>query len=404
MTQNLTESYQPAPFSFKITGLLLIFLLTFFSSRAIELSDSARVSLLTVSPGEELYSAFGHTGIRVTDYKNQFDVVFNYGTFDFDQPGFYTNFLKGKMRYMISTDRFEDFMNEYEHEKRSVAEQELNLSTTDKQKVFSFLYTNALPENREYYYDFFWDNCATRPRDVFEKTLGSQLKYPPENAGFEKNKTMHDMLRVYVHDRPWVDYGFDLILGLPCEKIATPRDQTFLPDYLAKYIGCATVNGQPFVTKREFLLLYPLKSISPPFLPIYLSMAFVFIFLAVWYVERKTGKHYYGADFVLFLIAGIFGTLFLCMWLFTVHFSVPKNLNMLWLIPSHIVIAFLLLKKSKPGWLKYYFAATYVIMILIFMAWKWLPQPLNPAVAPLIFLLAFRSATIVIDLHKHPKG
>lgn len=388
----------------KITATLFVFLLSLLNCQAVELSDSSRVSLLTVSPGEELYSAFGHTGIRVTDYKNQFDVVFNYGTFDFDQPGFYTNFLKGKMRYMISTDRFEDFISEYKYEKRSVAEQELNLEPGEKQKVFQFLYTNALPENREYFYDFFWDNCATRPRDVFEKTLGNKLQYHTENAGFVQNKTMHDMLRVYVHDRPWVDYGFDLILGLPCEKIASPRDQTFLPEYLAKYVGSATIYGQPFVTSRKFLLLYPLKSISPPFLPIHLSFAFVIVFMGIWYAERKTGRHYYTPDFVLFLLTGILGTLFLCMWLFTSHYSVPENMNMLWLIPSNLVIAFVLLKKNKPVWLKYYFAATYIIMILLFIAWKWLPQPFNPAVAPLIFILAFRSATIVVDIHKRNKS
>lgn len=153
-----------------------------------DLSDSSRITLLTVAPGDELYSAFGHTGIRITDYKNNFDVVFNYGTFDFEQHGFYTNFIKGKMRYMISTDRFEDFMAEYAYTKRSVTEQELNLTAEDKQKVFAFLYTNALPENREYYYDFFWDNCATRPRDVFEKVLGNRLQYHTEHAGFQQKK------------------------------------------------------------------------------------------------------------------------------------------------------------------------------------------------------------------------
>ena len=116
-----------------------LFLVSYVSLFAIQLSDSARISLLTVSPGNELYSAFGHTGIRVTDFKNEFDVVFNYGTFDFAQPGFYTNFIKGKMRYMISTDRFQDFMSEYIYEKRSVAELKLNLTPEDKQKVFAFL-------------------------------------------------------------------------------------------------------------------------------------------------------------------------------------------------------------------------------------------------------------------------
>ena len=374
-------------------------LLSCVSANAVQLSDSTRISLLTVSPGDELYSAFGHTGIRVTDFKNDFDVVFNYGTFDFDQPGFYTNFIKGKMRYMISTDRFEDFMREYVEDKRSVAEQELNLTADDQQKIFAFLYNNALPENREYYYDFFWDNCSTRPRDVFEKTLGNRLQYHTDSAGFEKSKTMHDMLRVYVGDRPWVDYGFDLILGLPCEVIATPRDQTFLPDYLAKYLDCATVDGKPFVIKEEFLLHFPLAKIATGFLPIHLSLLLVFIAFIIWVIERKTKTHYYAFDFILFLVAGLLGTLFLSLWLFSSHYSVPKNLNMLWLIPTHTIIAFVLLKKQKPNWLKFYFIATYILMILLFIGWQWLPQHFNVAVMPFIFLLAFRSALITVNMH-----
>lgn len=379
--------------------LFITYCLLPITASARELSDSARITLLTVAPGDELYSAFGHTGIRVTDYKNDFDVVFNYGTFDFDQPGFYTNFVKGKMRYMISTDRFDDFMSEYVHDKRSVEEQELNLTPADKQKIFAFLYNNALAENREYYYDFFWDNCATRPRDVFEKVLGKRLVYHTDSAGFEENKTMHDMLRVYVGSRAWVDYGFDLILGMPCEVIARPRDQTFLPDYLAKYVQCATVDGQPFVVQAHYLLHFPLPKIENGFLPIHLSLLLVFIAFVVWFVERKSKTHFYIFDFILFLVFGLFGVLWLCLWLFTAHYSVPQNLNMLWMIPTHAIVVFFLLKKNKPVWLKYYFTATYILMILLFIAWQWIPQHYNVAVMPLIFLLSFRSALLVAHMH-----
>ena len=380
--------------------LLLAFNLCPFYSGARELSDSSRISLLTVAPGEELYSAFGHTGIRIIDHKNDWDVVFNYGTFDFEQPGFYSNFVKGKMRYMISTDRFEDFMREYVYEKRQVTEQALNLTTEDKQKIFAFLYNNAKPENREYFYDFFWDNCATRPRDVFEKTLGKRLKYHTDNAGFEQNKTMHDMLRVYVHDRPWVDYGFDLILGLPCEVQATPRDQTFLPDYLAKYEQSATVDGHPLVSKTEVLLQFPPASTGGGFKPMYLSILLLCIGIALWWIERTNKTHYYAFDFTLFLLTGLLGVLFLSLWLFSSHYSVPKNLNLLWLIPTHSVIAFLLLRKRKPVWLQYYFGATCAIVILLQICWNWLPQHYNVAVFPLLVLLAFRSALIVNDIKK----
>jgi hypothetical protein len=362
------------------------------------LSDSSRISVLTASPGEELYSAFGHTGIRITDFKNNFDVVFNYGTFDFEQPGFYTNFVKGKMRYMLWVDRFEDFMKEYIDDKRSISDQELNLTLADKQNIFAFLNNNALPENREYFYDFFWDNCATRPRDVFEKILGNRLQYHTNSVGFEKNKTMHDMLRHCVGNRAWVDYGFDLILGIPCEVIASPRDQTFLPEYLAKYIDCAKVDGNPFVLKKELLLQFPLPTIETGFQPIHLNLILVLLFFVVWVIERKRNKHFYLFDFFLFFVMGLVGTFFLFLWIFTSHYSVPENLNLFWLIPSHAVVAFLLLRKKKPEWLRFYFIGTSILMILLAIFWKWLPQYYNIAVMPLLFLLFFRSFLVASHL------
>jgi len=386
----------------KRIALIFILLYGFINrSGAIQLSDSSKISLLTCAPGNELYSAFGHNGIRVIDYKENFDVVFNYGTFDDQQPGFYVNFVKGQMIYSITYDNFPDFMQEYVEEKRSVVEQELRLTTDDKKKIFATLYTNALPQNRNYPYDFFWDNCATRPRDVFEKVLGSRLEYKTDSTcGFAQHKTMHDMLRRYVHNRPWVDFGFDLILGLPCEVPATPRNQTFLPDYLAKLFGCATVDGQPFVTKTNNLLQYNLPAIDVPLKPLYVTTALMVAIFFVIFMEWRRRTYYYKLDFFIFLIAGLFGLLFVCLWIFTTHYSVPKNMNMLWLIPTHGIVAWLLLKKEKPSWLKYYFLATYILMMGLLLGWKYNPQPANIAFAPLIILLAARSITIFTHQQK----
>jgi Domain of unknown function (DUF4105) len=298
------------------------------------------------------------------------------------------------MIYCISYDTYQDFMREYVEEKRSVTEQELRLTTDDRQKVFALLYENSLPQNRNYQYDFFWDNCATRPRDLFEKVLGSRLVYHLDNAGFEQNKTMHDMLRLYVHNRPWVDAGFDLILGLPCEVPATPRAQTFLPDYLAKLFACATVDGQPFVLKTTPVLQYPLPVFNPPVRPVHITIALLILGLVVALVERIRKTHYYYFDFIIFLVFGLFGMLFLCLWIFTTHYSVPKNLNMLWMLPTHVIIAFLLLFRKKPLWLRYYFLATYILMLILLIGWNWNPQPCNYAFAPLIMLLAMRAFTI----------
>lgn len=313
----------------KKVALLLIISFLILSCQniyALTLSDSSRISLLTCAPGEDLYSAFGHTGIRVTDYKQQFDIVFNYGTFDFNQPNFYLNFVRGKMLYMLSVENFRDFMEEYVEENRSVTEQELNLSPEDRKKVFDFLYTNSLPENCQYYYDFFWDNCATRPRDVFEKVLSNRLQYHTDTAGFQKDATLHDMLRIYTqYKRPWVDFGFNLALGLNCEKMTTPRIQTFLPDYLAKYEACASIDGKPFVIETRKLIDAPPVKTGTVITPFDASILFFFFIGGfVMLRESRIKKHNYIFDFTIFFIAGLAGCALLSLWLFTVHYSTPK--------------------------------------------------------------------------------
>lgn len=363
-----------------------------------QLSDSASISLLTVSPGEELYSAFGHTGIRVTDHKKGFDVVFNYGTFDFEQEGFYINFCMGKMLYMMTIDRFEDFVTVYrDYEERRVVEQQLNLSTADKQEIFKYLDWNAQPENREYRYDFFWDNCSTRPRDVFEKQLGKRLVC--DYTGFDTTKTMRETLKPYVANMPWVDFGFDLILGLPCEITATPRYQTFLPDKLEKAFDQTTVDGQPFVTGKNIIVDIPFN--PAPFTgitPLMVMFGVLMLALILGIIERLRNLHFWWFDFLVFFIFGLQGSIFLFLGLFSEHYSVPKNLNCLWLIPTHLIVAFFLFKKQKPKWMLYYFGATMILMVLLLITWPFNPQPYHLAVLPLILLAANRAMRIVLRI------
>lgn len=378
--------------------LPFLFTLLFGTAQSMGLSDSARISLLTVSPGEELYSAFGHTGIRVTDYKQGFDVVFNYGTFDFNQEGFYINFCMGKMLYMMTIDRYSDFVMMYrDYEHRGVTEQELNLSTTDKQAIFKYLDWNAQPENREYRYDFFWDNCATRPRDVFEKQLGKRMQY--NYAGFDTSKTMRETLKPYVANMPWVDFGFDLILGMPCEIIATPRYQTFLPDKLEKAFDKASVDGQPLVTKKNVIVDTPFN--PKPFegaTPTLVMFGILMFALLLGLIERWKNTHFWWFDFIVFFIFGLQGTIFLLLGIFSEHYSVPWNLNCLWLLPTHLIVSFLLFKKQKPKWMMFYFCATAILMLILLVMKPWHPQPYGMAVLALILLAANRAISIFVRM------
>jgi hypothetical protein len=379
---------------------LLCFLPNIFAEEIPILSDSSAISILTCSPGDELYSAFGHTAVRVKDDSTGMDVVFNYGVFSFSQPGFYKNFVQGRMRYMLGVDAYEDFYASYVMENRSIIEQKLNLTNDEKRKIFAYLAWNSLKENREYLYDFFWDNCATRPIAVFDTILGSKIKYDL-TTGFQKDKTMHDMLRLYVHDRPWVDFGFDLILGLPCEIEAKPRYQTFLPDYEKILFDNATVNGQPFVTESEEVLARgPSQRKPATILPVHVTGLLLLIALALTFVEYKKNIRFWWFDFIVFFIMGFFGIFFLCLWAFTDHYSLPKNLNVLWAIPTHLIVAFFMLPKNKPKWLSRYALFTGVAMIGLLLMWKFSPQPFNYALLPIVFMMGVRGFSMFNYLSK----
>ena len=163
--------------------LLLLALLPYFA-KAQDDSCTLRISLLTCTPGEELYSTFGHSAIRVVDLRNNTDLIFNYGTFDFNDPDFYKKFVQGKLLYFVSVDSIQNFLWEYEYFKRGVMEQVLNLTCAEKQNMIAALFENAKEENKYYRYDFNYDNCTTRLRDILEKSnrqTAKVSKYSPLN-------------------------------------------------------------------------------------------------------------------------------------------------------------------------------------------------------------------------------
>jgi hypothetical protein len=163
MKKNRHTNKASAFYYFKLKLLVAAFFLLPLTSFAQD-SSHIRISLLTCTPGDELYSTFGHSALRVTDSSSVSDIVFNYGTFNFDDPGFYIKFIRGKLLYYVSTADFPDFKEEYQNTNRGMTEQVLNLSAPEKLALMHFVYNNAKEQNRYYQYDFFLDNCTTRLR------------------------------------------------------------------------------------------------------------------------------------------------------------------------------------------------------------------------------------------------
>ena len=209
-------------------GFKGFFLFLFLTAAA--LYAQPELSLVTVYPGNAIYSAFGHTAFRYVDKENSIDIIYNFGTFDFTDPEFVPKFVHGQLDYFLGVVKFKrEFKNYTLAENRSVVEQKLNLTPEEVAKVYAFLANNALPENRYYKYDFIKDNCATRIQLVLDKTLGSDILYDQAVIAKIGEKSYRNYIRYHLKKSPWFDVGIQLALGMPLDQQVLPSGSFFLP-------------------------------------------------------------------------------------------------------------------------------------------------------------------------------
>ena len=356
-----------------------------FTAGGQTLSPAAGISLLTCGAGGELYSTFGHSAVRVYDPEQSLDLVFNYGTFDFNTPHFYSDFVRGKLNYMLNVTRFDHFLFAYEAEQRWVFEQQFNLTPEQKEQLFAFLVNNSLPENKYYLYDFLFDNCTTRIRDLLETECQITLPDKPLNH----RPTFRALLYPHLTAMPWSKLGIDLLLGSRTDRVATPREYLFLPEFLMKALDNATVNGKPAVAGSHYLLP-PDKQASygaPFFTP---AVLFIALLIAAG-VATLLKLPLRGFDAAWFLLLGLFGLFLVFMWAGTDHYVTKANFNLLWAFPGHAVAAVALLRKRRPRWVRWYFAATLLLCALLCIFWTLLPQHLNSVLFFVVLLTGFRA-------------
>ncbi|MCD6012588.1 MAG: rane protein [Flavipsychrobacter sp.] len=297
-----------------------------------------RISLLTCGPGHnEIWEVFGHTAIRVIDSAQHLDLVYGYGTFEFGE-GFELKFMRGKLLYYISVAEFEGFMPEYVIAKRSVEEQELSLEGPQKQAMYEFLNWNARPENMYYKYDFFFDNCATRLRDVFPKSFGNRFTFGraiPEDSKL----TFRDIMNQYFYRDHWTRLGCNLLLGSRIDKIMSNTDIMFLPDYLRDGVAGAKIEGKNIATPPQLLLAggpaLP-TGINQPFIVTCIVALLTILGLSI-HNLRLLGKIMSG---LLLIVTGILGVIILIMWFATDHQGCSDNFNLLWCLPTNLIIVF----------------------------------------------------------------
>ncbi len=350
-----------------------------------------QISLLTCTPGQELYSTFGHSALRVVDASNNTDLVFNYGTFDFYDPKFYEKFVKGKLLYFVSIDSLPSFLAEYDYFKRGVTEQVINLSCGEKEKMLAALLENAREENKYYKYDFNYDNCTTRLRDMLEKAAGKQIE--TKNIIPSPKTTFRKLIHSYLDQggQKWSEFGIDIVLGSPLDKKVTNREAMFLPDYLLVAFDSSTLNGQKVVSEKKILLNYFEEYKTRSGITPLIVFGILFLVITALSIFKNDSLRIFFKifDFFFFFLLGLIGILLLFMWFGTDHAMCKNNFNLLWALPTHLPLAFLLVGSKK--WIGDYFRFIFFYSIALLLAWFFLPQQFNIALLPVIGIILVRS-------------
>lgn len=350
--------------------------------------DSVKISLLTFGKGKSVADVWGHTGIRVLNADKGTDLVYNYGTYDFNQPNFLLKFLRGKLKYSLSFNDFEQTIRFYTFYHRDVFEQVLNLNSEEKIKLMELLEENYLPENRYYLYDFFYDNCSTRPLSIITNSIQSKLLLS-EN---KENKTFRQYLDEEIIDKPWLDFGIDLILGINADKNPERFQKSFLPLNLKSELSKSQIlkdgQNESFVLMDKTIASFDHVQSSFPLL---LKPASIFTFLFVLeilifgFFFFKSPKLFLIYDKIWFTIALIAGLIITFLWFFTDHTATKSNLNYLVFNPLYL---FFFIKNEK---LRYGISVVLsVSLLIVLLGFAILPQEFNLAVLPIAGLLLLK--------------
>lgn len=393
----------------RVRNIILFFLLAMLHCHTILATvpvDSTRFSLLTCAPGDEIYSIFGHTAIRYEDPGKGIDVVFNYGVFSFNAPNFIYRFVKGETDYILDVVDFTRFKAEYVYHNRAVWQQELTLSTDEKDTLLKLLYINCQPENRVYRYNFFYDNCATRPRDKIEESISGKIVYQP----VDYRQTFRDIIYQSSKGYEWDRFGMDLCLGVEADRLITYREEMFAPLYLMDAFKHAVIvdknnTERPLVgTVTEVVSEQDIEKVQPfPLTPMRSALLlFILIVAATIYGIRKK-KSLWGIDLVLFASAGLAGCVLAFLSCFSEHPAVGTNYLIFVFHPLHLLLLPLFLYKEAKGRKSCYHLINTVVLTLFILIWPINPQHFNLAVLPLALCLLVRSVSNLVLTYKKDK-
>lgn len=380
--------------------LVMVFLIGFLGVKAsnrITTNDSIQISLLTCAPGDIIYTLFGHSAIRVYIPSADYDMVYNYGIFDFSSDNFIWRFTLGETDYILGKYPFDYFMSEYIATDRAVWEQKIDLDQTEKWKLYTALEENYMPANRVYRYNFFYDNCATRPYHKINEAVGHKLRLTDSN---ETTYSFRSLIHRYTREYPWSEFGIDLCLGSDADKTVGVYEKIFIPIELMNELEKVSKTGEvaigPIETLYEPDEIDENSGLLTYLTPIRLFTALLLIIAVVSGLEFKRRIVYWGIDAILFPIYGIAGCILCFISFLSVHPTVSPNYILFLFHPFHLIFAPYIIKGEIKGAKIWYHNINFIVLSLFLIGMPLIPQSFSLAIVPLAGILWLRSLNYIL--------
>lgn len=391
-------------------------------------TDTWQVSLITCGPGVEVYNQFGHSAIRMKNDSLGIDLIYNYGIFSFNTPNFALRFTLGQTDYQLGIQPYQDFVDWYASCHRDVREQVLNLSVEEKNTLINLLNENYKPQNRVYRYNYFYDNCATRPRDLIEKSLKGEMSYADDMNTTETGHSFRSIIHDFTANNSWSQFGIDLCLGSKADEPISRRTMMFIPLYLEEYFATAQIiphEGQNNSSReknkslvREEYAPIPLvkQSLQPvvineadklnpdtPFTP-FRCATFLFIVTTVFTIYGiRSRRSLWGLDLILFFAAGVAGCILAFLASFSEHPAMSPNYLLLLFQPLHLILLPWFINKVKKMQKSRYLTALAIELTLFIILWAFFPQRFPLAILPLALCLIERSVSNWLLSHQEKR-
>ena len=357
-----------------------------------------RVSLLTCSPGTEVWQQYGHTAIRFEDTEREVDVVFNYGLFSFNEPHFIWRFCLGHTDYLVGAETYESFKKEYMERGSSITEQQLDLTSDEVTRFWNLITLECRPENRTYRYNFLYNNCSTKARDVLYKSLDT-----PVSIARTDSVSFRSVLHRFNSAYPWTSFGIDLLLGVKADQPVAHDLQEFAPLSLEDSFSKATRNGGKSFVAGITVIQSPVDMKGGrhfTLTPVQTMILVLLITAIICTLELLTMKRQWWYDVVIYSLQGITGIVVAFLFFFSTHPTVDSNVLVIVLNPLIFVLLPFILRQSRRHTFPWAAWVEMGLIVLLAVLWLFVQQDIPIAAWIFIAALFLRTGHLILTRRK----